>query len=260
MTAQNGTGTGFRCERRGRVAEVILDRPPVNPIDFGTWQRLEDHLRALNDQDSVDVIVLAGANGNFSAGNDIKELAKASAERLRDGTATISRVFALMEEMAQVTIAALTGAALGSGLMLAARCDIRIADRTASLGLPEVRTGTFGGYRVARSILPSGEARLLAVTGEAMPAERAYQVGAVQGLVRQGAALDEARRLAEQISSAAGRAVRRGAVRRARLGDVLPVMEGHASEREDALRLLAEGAVGLPDAETRPATSAGGEA
>jgi enoyl-CoA hydratase/carnithine racemase len=256
VTRLDETSGGFRSARRGRVIEVILDRPPVNPIDFETWHGLERYLRALRDLDSVDVVVLAGANGHFSAGNDVKELVSADAAQLRRGTATVSRVLELVEEIPQVTIAALSGSVLGSGLMVAARCDLRIADPTASLGLPEVRAGTFGGYRIARSVLPSGEARLLALTGEAMTAERAYQIGAVQRLVAPGTALDEACRLAEQISAAAGRAVQRGAVRRARSGEILPVMQGHASEREDALRLLD----GRRDANPPTTTSGGGVA
>ncbi len=172
----------FDVERHADVCLVRICNGPVNAISFEGWAKFVDLIARL-EKDDAGVLVITGLPGkHFCAGNDFREFRTLGKAAARRGSGTVMEVTRALRESRMVSIAALHGGALGSGLMLASACDIRLGARDAFIGLPEVNVNAFGGYRIVREVLGLGEARLMALTGEPMPIERAHALGFAQRL------------------------------------------------------------------------------
>jgi enoyl-CoA hydratase len=108
-------------------------------------------------------------------------------------------------------VAAVDGPALAGGCEIALACDLIVASTAASFGLPEVKrslVAAAGGlFRLPRA-LPAAVAMELILTGDPLPAERAYALGMVNELVAPGEALARALALAERVCANAPVAVR----------------------------------------------------
>jgi enoyl-CoA hydratase len=117
---------------------------------------------------------------------DVKELICRSLEETRRGAAFGQAIFVKLDTLPIPSIALINGYAFGGGLELALACTFRLAARTARLGMPEIKLGLIPGYggtqRLPRLI---GEARALEMilTGRAVAAEEAMQIGLVNRLV-----------------------------------------------------------------------------
>ena len=119
-------------------------------------------------------------------------------------------VFTLLENMRQVTIAAVNGYALGGGCELAMACDIRIAGRNARFGLPECRLGIipgFGGRNRLPDLIGKGLAKELILTGDTITADRAYTLGLVNRVVAPPELLTACKFLARRIMRSSSEAL-----------------------------------------------------
>ena len=184
-------------QRRGRVAVITVDRPGVrNAIDRATARALGDAWRTFDGDDRVDVGVLYGAGGNFSAGADLKAF-----DLVDDpaGYLGFTRLF-----VDKPTIAAVEGYCVAGGLEMALWCDLRIASANAVFGCLERRFGVplvdGGTVRLPR-IVGLGVALEMILTGRRMPADEALVVGLANEVVPPGSALDRAVALGEEIAS-----------------------------------------------------------
>jgi len=234
----------FSVERDDGVAVVRIARPPVNALGFEAWAAFRDLLRGLGEDRDVRAVVLTGAPGkHFSAGNDTREFGTATREELVAGTAATRDAFRAVRELPQPVVAAVHGAAMGSGFVLAACCDLRVATPDAKLALPEVRVGSFAGYTFARGVLPEGEARRLVLTGATMRGERAHQVGFVQELASDGeAVLARARELAAEMATfLTGRLGETKAVMGRIAAGEAALWDAYALERDLNLRVMGRG-------------------
>ena len=171
-----------------RVATVTLSRPPVNAINKAWIDTFHRVLDGLSSRADWCVLVIRSSQHVFCAGADLAQIrgrfAEATgAEAIRDDTEQFQRLFARIEALAQVTIAEIGGAALGGGLELALACDLRIAARDASLGLPEARLGLIpgaGGTQRLTSLAGRGVASRLILCGEIIDGASAAALGIVQ--------------------------------------------------------------------------------
>lgn len=175
----------MRLAVRAPVAELVLDRPATrNALTVAMLEELGRHLRTVAEDETVRVVLLRGSGDSaFCAGADLTAFRGLPADRLwRHWTRLGQEVFAALARLPQVTVAVLSGHAVGGGLELAAHCDLRIAARGSRLGLPEVKLGTLPGWsgmdRLA-DLIGLSRTRLLALTGRLIEAEDA----AVWGLV-----------------------------------------------------------------------------
>ena len=190
----SGTPAAVRVDRRGHTCVITMDRPEaMNAINAHMTTGL---VRAVADfvaDDDLLVGVLTGAGGRaFCADADLREVASGSApgaERDRRGFAVPRlgslRPFDDVSECPKPVIAAIDGYCLAGGFELALLCDIRLATRSSTFGLPEPRVGMMAGpglHNLSRMI-PLGEALRVQLTGGRMTADRAYPVGLVQELV-----------------------------------------------------------------------------
>jgi enoyl-CoA hydratase len=181
---------------------VIITRPEVrNAVDSTTASALTQAFDRFEKTDSLAVAVLAGADGNFCAGFDLKALASESPSRLSetgDGPMGPTRM-----QLKKPVIAAIEGYAVAGGLELALWCDLRVAASNATLGVFNRRFGVplidMGTIRLPR-VIGQGRALDLILTGRPVPATEALQIGLVDRLVAPGRALEEAQTLANQIA------------------------------------------------------------
>lgn len=222
------------------VAVVTMDSPPVNAFTDGLHRDFLQVLDALDGRE-VRAAVITGTGAYFQAGGDMNRFLEL--ETVEDARAFVERVQGFMDRIAALpfpTLAALNGYALGGGLEIALACDVRIASRQATLGLPEVRYGILAGaggtQRLAR-LVGAGRAKLLMYTGRHIGAEEAFSIGLVEAVVEADDLLPEALRIASAIAANSPVAVRH-VKRCVDEGLDLPLAEGLAIEREYWARLI----------------------
>jgi enoyl-CoA hydratase/carnithine racemase len=165
-------------ERRGPAAWITLNRPDAhNAMTFAMYEELFSLCERADADDDVRVVVLRGAGGRaFIAGTDISQFLEFSSGE--DGVryeADIDRVVGRLEAVRKPTIALVDGVAMGSGLVLAAVCDLRICTPAARFGMPIART-------VGNCLSMANYARLAALIGEASVKQAIFTAGDIEGL------------------------------------------------------------------------------
>jgi enoyl-CoA hydratase len=188
-------------ERRERVLLITINRPDQrNAVNAAVAQGIASALDELDAADDLSVGVITGAGKGFCAGMDLK--AFVAGERPWAG----DRGFAGITQRSsdKPLIAAVEGFAVAGGLEVALACDLIVASRGAKLGIPEVKRSLVaaGGalLRLPR-VLPRTVAMELALTGEAIDAERGYELGFVNRVSEPGQAVAAALALAETIAA-----------------------------------------------------------
>ena len=167
-------------DRKGRIAAVTVDNPPVNALSWALRQALWDAVDGLDAELGVDAVVLACAGRTSIAGADIGELGQPpQPPHLPDLVARI-------EAAAKPWTAAIHGSVLGGGLELALGCRFRVAAADARLGLPEVTLGIVPGaggtVRLPR-LVPAAAAVEIVTAGKPVTAARALELGLVDRVV-----------------------------------------------------------------------------
>jgi enoyl-CoA hydratase len=161
---------------------------------------------------AVRALILTGAGEkSFVAGADINELAVLSpAEGQRHGRRG-QAVFDLVEQLGKPVVAAVNGFALGGGCELAMACTLRIAAEHARFGQPEINLGIIPGYAGSQRLprlVGKGRALEILLTGDMIPASRAYEIGLVNRVVPAAELMAEARKMAAALASKAPVATR----------------------------------------------------
>lgn len=187
----------------GGIGHLELNRPEVrNAINRELCDVMGRTLDEWAARDDVRVVVVSGAGGKaFAAGADIAELNERTHKE--SFLAWTQRLLQKVEDFPRPVIAAIDGYALGGGLELALACDLRVASKSAKVGLPEVTLGIFpsagGSWRLPR-LVGLGRAKELIYTGRLVSAEEAATWGLFESLVETDA-LAEARRIARLIAA-----------------------------------------------------------
>src|SRR5262249_18014707 len=88
--------------------------------------------------------------------------------------------FFCLVDSSKPVIAAVNGAALGAGFVMAACCDVILAADTAVFGMPEIDVGQGGGFSILQRLLPAPKIRRMMLTGQRVPAAELYRLGAVE--------------------------------------------------------------------------------
>lgn len=196
-------------ERADGVATLIFNRPQRrNAITGAMFERLSAALPRLAADDTVGVVVLAGAGGTFSAGGDIGEMAdRDPAETPEQAVQTLRRrmdLVRVLHEMPKPTIAMMGGAAAGAGLCLALACDLRIAGATARFATSFARmgySGDYGGSWFLPRLVGLAKARELYFTGAPIDAAEALRIGLVNRIVDDATLEDDTMRLAHELAA-----------------------------------------------------------
>lgn len=129
-------------ERDGAVAVLRLGRAPVNALELEFAREVETALLALESTEGVGAIVLAGSDGCFSAGLDLKRVPFYSPEQQREMVSIANRILAWLYGCPLPLVAAVTGHAIAGGLIFVLACDYRVgASAPCKLGLTEAQVG-----------------------------------------------------------------------------------------------------------------------
>jgi enoyl-CoA hydratase len=228
--------------RPDRVGVVTLNRPErLNALSSDLADALADAVGDLCADERVRAIVVAGAGRAFCAGADITELDtldgpqgfSAFVTQLTDALRTLTR-------SPKPSVAAIHGLALGGGLELALACDLRVADESAKLGVPEIKLGLLPGAagtaRLTR-LLPNGVAKQLLLTGEPLTAADAFRLGLVNEVVETGGAAAAAIAVAGRLAALAPMALAAGK-RLVDEGAFMPIESAITLERETVSMLF----------------------
>ena len=191
-------------EKRGAVTTVTINRPAArNAIDRATAAALADAFRAFDADPDAAVAVLCGAQGHFCAGADLKSFAADPDEwqLSEEGDAPLGPTRMLLSKP---VIAAVSGYAVAGGLELALWCDLRVVEKSASLGVFCRRWGVplidGGTIRLSR-LIGHSRALDLILTGRAVGADEALAIGLANRVVEDGQSRAAAEALAAQIAA-----------------------------------------------------------
>jgi enoyl-CoA hydratase len=188
-------------ERRDGVQIITLNRPEArNALDRAVAEAVAAAVDELDGDDDLRVGVLTGAGGTFSSGMDLKAFLRGETPAIEGrGLCGITQT-----PPVKPLVAAVEGWALAGGLELVLACDLVVAGSSARFGVPEVKRGLVAAGGAAlllpRRVAPAHALELL-LTGDPIGAERAAEIGLINRVVDDGAALDEAVRLAAAIAA-----------------------------------------------------------
>lgn len=198
----------LNLDAKDGVAVVTLNRPEArNAMSAELMREMIDcaaHVSALHD---IDVVIVRGSGGCFSAGADLKDTTRwgngeLPLDRQREIAALGYRMARAWEELPQITLAAIEGYAIGGGLALAAALDWRVVARDAFLALPEISLGiplTWGTLPRLVNLLGPARAKRLTILCERISAAEAHALGLADWLAPHGKALASAHGIAERV-------------------------------------------------------------
>jgi len=182
------------------VAEVVLDRPPVNALNSVGWNALAAEIAGLGERPAVRVILIRGEGRGFCAGVDIKELA-AEPGLIVAVNAGNHATFKAVHLNRVPVIAAVHGFVLGGGIGICGAADIVIAAEDASFGLPEIDRGAMGGAAHLQRMFGVQKTRYLFFTGEMVGANEALRLGAIERVVPRERLRETALQVAAKIAA-----------------------------------------------------------
>ena len=192
--------------KNGPVAEIVLNRPRViNAYNVRMRDELFQALEAIRDDPEVRVAVLRGAGDRgFCAGADLTEFGTAPSQVVAREVRWERDVWGLFLAITKPLVAAVHGHVIGSGVEMACLCDIRIASDDAVFSMPETSLGMLpaaGGSQTLPRIVGPGVAMDILLSGRTVSAQEAGRMGLVHAVVPRTRLLDEARRVAGELSS-----------------------------------------------------------
>ena len=197
-------------QRADRIAVLTLNRPDAgNALDLDLLGALRAGLRTADEDDTVSVIVLTGADPAFCVGLALEDFE--SEERREAMAAAVFSSSRPWEPTAKPVIGAVNGATERGGLELALHCDLLIASERATFADTHAALGLVPALGLT-ALLPravgSGWARRMSLSGRSILASQALAIGLVTEVVAHGELLPAARRLASEIAAKPPAAVR----------------------------------------------------
>jgi enoyl-CoA hydratase len=235
--------SGLTVNTRERIAEVVIDRPPVNALARETYREIKQVFDSFRDREDISAVVLTGAGDRvFCGGRDIHDL---KVERSEPPSANVGDPYLLTREAffavrqcAVPVICAVNGAAVGAGVALAAASDIVLAAQSATFALTEIDVGVLGAASFAQWMVGPGKARRMFYTGQRVPAAEMYRLGGIEAVVSRADLLAEAYTLAKEIAAKDPLAIRMAKASVVRT-DTLPLEQAYRAEQDYTRHLSA---------------------
>ncbi len=192
--------TAFTTSIHTGIAELVINKPPVNALDSQEWLALAAGIDALGADPEVRVLIIRSEGRGFCAGVDIKEL-DAHPERIVKVNAGNYATFKAIHRCPVPVIVAVHGFVLGGGIGMTGAADIVVASRCATFALPEVDRGAMGGGAHLQRLFPVQKVRYMFFTGEIVTAPDAMRYGFIERLVERDELADTAREIASTIAA-----------------------------------------------------------
>jgi len=184
-------------EKKDGITKLVVNRPPVNVINFETLNEMNMALTELAKDNETKVLLIRGSGSKaFCAGIEVKDhVGDMMPKMMRE----FGKMFRLLRGLGKPSIAVVNGIALGGGCEIIAGCDMAVASEKAMLGQPEVQLG--GLAPAAAALFPRimGEKKAfeLIVLGDSIPAKEAERIGLVNKVV----ADEELDKAAEELAA-----------------------------------------------------------
>lgn len=202
----------LKINKQDKVVTIEISRPEaLNALNEELLNEIGSCISDLEKDNTNRVIIITGSGKAFIAGADIATMKTYNTPKGFDFGGLGQSVFNKIEKSHLVAIAAINGFALGGGLELALACDMRIASKSAKLGLPEVSLGLIPGFagtqRLAR-LIGAGRAMEIIFTADMITAEDAYRIGIINRIVEPSDLISTANTMAASIVSRGANAIR----------------------------------------------------
>lgn len=168
-----------------RVGTIRIDRPPMNALATQVWREIEAATSEAIERDDVGALIVYGGPKVFAAGADIKEFPTWTYQSAVQGGQVLHRSLDLLARAPMVTIAAISGYALGGGCELAISCDFRFAADNAKMGQPEILLGLIpgaGGTQRLPRLVGLSKAKELIYSGRMVDMVEAERIGLVDAV------------------------------------------------------------------------------
>lgn len=219
------------------IAVVWLNRAPVNAVDRDMYIEIAELFRNPFVIDAeLRVVILAARGPHFCAGNDLDEFATMTPDNGSERMWRVREAFFAIQDCPLPVIGAVQGAALGTGLAIAASCDFVIAGEGARFGLPELSVGVMGGARHLARMAPQPLVRRMFFTGEHLAAADFARAGGCVVVVPDGQLLSAAQTHARRIAAYSPTAVPIGKAILNRIED-MDIKAGYAFEQAHTVQL-----------------------
>jgi enoyl-CoA hydratase/carnithine racemase len=188
----------------GNIAEIMLDRPPVNALSMQLIDALLAALAKARDDEAVRAVVIGSAHKVFCAGLDLDIV------RGKPGIETkkfLERLYFALNDtqyrMGKPTIAAIDGAVRAGGMTIAISCDMIIASDASTFGYPEIDVGLIPAIHFVQLPRLVGKHQAFGplFLGEPFDAATAFRMGLLSEVVPKGTALDRAREIARKLAA-----------------------------------------------------------
>lgn len=191
------------------IATVAMDRPPVNAVDQSMYAQIRDVFGNLNEYlPDARVVLVKSAGRHFCGGNDLSEFATMDPVNAPFRMRLVREAFAAIYECPVPTVGVVRGVAFGTGLAIAASCDLLVCSETARFGTPEVGVGVMGGARHLARLVPTSIVRLMYLTADPVSATELQRYGGVAAVVADDQLDSEALALAGRIARHSATALR----------------------------------------------------
>ena len=191
----------------GAVAAITLNRPDArNALNDAMCEDLRRVAQAVDP--GIRLAFVRGNGPVFCAGADVKERAGMSVDQVRARRLKAFAAYHALEALPMPSVAVVHGAALGSGVEIAAACDFIVATPDAAFGTPEAMRGTIGATQRLPRVLGKRLAKDLMFTGRRLTAAEARAAGFVSRVVTEAELEHELANIAQSIAMASPEAVR----------------------------------------------------
>lgn len=201
MTAATNQYQDITLETQQAIAVISINRPKVlNAIRVQTYQDLIHAITECEQDESISVIIISGADNKFTAGNDLRDL-------LSDGDLAgvergVAGIFDTLAAMTKPLILAQEGVAVGIGANLLLHADLAYAGQSIRYALPFSRIGVAAegaSSQLLQEAIGAKHANDLLMTGRFFSAEEAYRWGLINAAVEDGQALATALATAKEL-------------------------------------------------------------
>lgn len=187
------------------VALVTFSRPPVNAVSLSVYEDIGGLVKAIESDPKVRAVVLTAPEGAkaWCGGADLNDFVGMDTAGRKERYRFINEQVPGFYRLDRPVIAAINGAAIGIGMVLAGLCDMRVAAEDARFACPEIDYGLVGGGAglFAMLKLPEAKVREILFTGRRFTARELEPTGFFNYVVPRGEVLPKALELARQIAS-----------------------------------------------------------
>src|SRR5581483_6916109 len=190
-----------------RIAEVVIDHPPVNALDSAGWNELARVITAAGSNPAARVVLIRAEGKGCCAGVDLKEMTQFP-ERIVELNKGNYLTFKAIRTCEVPVVTAVQGFVIGGGIGICGASDVILAAGDAFFSLPEIDRGALGGAAHLSRMLPLHKVRAAFFTGARVPAAEAWRLGAIEKVVPREKLLDEAREFAALVAGKSRTALR----------------------------------------------------